>query len=93
MVEKMMLVDRVNKIIGKRIEFHRTSLRLSQYQVANRCGLSRTYLSDIERGLRSLSVVSLCKIAYALNMRASDVLEQAELQAESDRHEEDGHVD
>jgi transcriptional regulator with XRE-family HTH domain len=79
MTEKEILVERVNKVIGILIEQERATRRMSQIQVASRSGLSRTYLSDIERGLRNLSVISLCKIATALDMRASDFLLRAEV--------------
>jgi len=86
MSENTVLVEQVNKVLGRLIEQQRTSHKFSQNDVAARCGLSRTYLSDIERGLRNLSVTSLCKIATALNMRASDLLMQAEA-AVADQHQ------
>lgn len=87
MAEKTVLIDKVNKVLGRLIEERRTSNRFSQNDVAARCGLSRTYLSDIERGLRNLSVTSLCKIATALNMTVSELLLQAEAKVEEEQEQ------
>jgi transcriptional regulator with XRE-family HTH domain len=85
MAEKL-LVERINKVLGSLIEQERSGRRMSQLELAARCGLSRTYLSDIERGLRNVSVISLCKISMALDLRASEFLSRAELLVESEEH-------
>lgn len=45
----------------------RRSLQLTQAEVARLAGMQRSYISDVENGLRNLSVKNLCRIAFALN--------------------------
>lgn len=56
----------------------REQLDLSQEQIALRSGLHRTYISDIERGARNLSIKNLHRLAVALEMRASELIESIE---------------
>ena len=54
------------KVFGKNLRNYRTSRNLSQEKFAEMCGLHRTYISDIERGQRSISLSNIQKIADAL---------------------------
>jgi transcriptional regulator with XRE-family HTH domain len=60
------------------LEARRQARQMSQEELARRAGLSRTYLSDIERGLRNISVLTLHKLAEALDSQASVMLLEAE---------------
>lgn len=53
----------------------RKDLGLSQEEVAFRAGLKRSYLSDLERGTRNPSVRALGRIADALDVTPSRLLE------------------
>lgn len=55
------------KQIGARIKAERNNMRLSQAQLAELVDLSVKYLSQVERGVRHLSLDSIAKIAVALN--------------------------
>lgn len=46
----------------------RTEKGISQEELAARAGLHRTYISQVERGLKSPSLRSLSQIATALEM-------------------------
>lgn len=46
---------------------------MSQEELAFRCGLHRTYLSDVERGLRNLSFFSLLAVAKGLRLSISEL--------------------
>lgn len=46
----------------------RSRLGISQEELAERAGLHRTYISDIERGARNLSLESIEKLARALQI-------------------------
>lgn len=52
----------------------RNKARLSQEELALRAGLDRTYISGCERGVRNPSLLSVEKIAEALNVTATDLL-------------------
>lgn len=66
------------KALSGVIQARREFLRLSQEELAQRADLHRTYISDIERGARNLSLRSLCRLANALEIPASGLLHAAE---------------
>lgn len=53
----------------------RVELGLSQEEVAFRAGLKRSYLSDLERGTRNPTVRALGRIAQALEVAPSRLLQ------------------
>jgi len=61
------------------IQRRRELLGISQEEVANRSGLHRTYISDIERGSRNPTLKTLARLTVALEMSASDLIKQAEI--------------
>ncbi len=70
--------DKLTKSLADVLERKRQQLSLSQEEIARRAGLSRTYLSDIERGLRNISVATLAKISRAMGTEAWLLLAEAE---------------
>ena len=56
------------KVFGKNLRNYRTSKNLSQEKLAELCDLHRTYISDIERGQRNISLGNVQKIAEALGI-------------------------
>lgn len=64
------------KRLGRRIRDAREGSGLSQEQLAERCGLHRTYIGGVERGERNIGVLNLLQIARALRVRAGDLLGQ-----------------
>ena len=64
-------------LLGVAIKTQRTSLDISQEELAYRAGLHRTYISDLERGVRNPSVDSIGKLARALEVSVSDLFEKA----------------
>ena len=54
--------------LGENIRRLRQSLKTSQEELAEKCGLHRTYLSDLERGNRNLSFLSLLAVARGLGI-------------------------
>lgn len=57
------------KVFGNNVRKYRNRIGLSQEKLAEMCGLHRTYISDIERFQRSISLVNVQKIAGALNIK------------------------
>ncbi len=56
------------KVFGTNLRTYRKKIGLSQEQFAERCGLHRTYISDIERFQRSISLENIQKISDALGI-------------------------
>lgn len=63
--------------IGGVLRAKRDKLSLSQEEVAERAGVDRTYVSILERGLKSPTVETLEKICAALGTLPERVLEEA----------------
>lgn len=55
-------------VFGTNLRKYRIERGLSQEKFAELCGLHRTYISDIERFKRSISLENIQKIADALNI-------------------------
>jgi CheY-like chemotaxis protein/DNA-binding Xre family transcriptional regulator len=53
---------------GAAVRVWRNRLSISQEELAGRAGLHRTYISDIERGARNVSLISIEKLARALEI-------------------------
>jgi len=58
----------VKKQFGAAVRFHRNLLGISQEELAGRAGLHRTYISDVERGARNVSLESIQRLASALEV-------------------------
>jgi len=60
---------------GLHIKALRKNKNLSQERLASLSELDRTYISGIERGKRNVSLLNIIKIAEALELKASALLE------------------
>ena len=58
---------------GKAVRQIRQEKHISQEELADMCGLHRTYLSDVELGKRNISLENIEKIADSLNMTISEI--------------------
>ncbi len=61
----------VKKQFGAAIRNYRDKLGISQEELAARAGLHRTYISDVERGARNVSLESIHRLAEALEVTLS----------------------
>ena len=50
-------------LFGKNVKKYRLKSKLSQEKLGELTGLHRTYISDIERGLRSISLNNIDKLS------------------------------
>lgn len=66
------------KPLGKIIAKLRRDQELSQEELADRAGIHRTYVSLLERGLKSPTVSMLFKLAKALHTTPSKILKLVE---------------
>ena len=69
------------KSLRVRVRKQRKSMRLTQDQLAEKAGISLSFLGHIERGTRKASVETLVALANALGM-STDVLLQESLNDE-----------
>ncbi|MCH7472322.1 helix-turn-helix transcriptional regulator [bacterium] len=58
-----------------KVKSRRKELNLTQEDLSDLCGLHRTYISEVERGRRNPALVNIAKLAKALGMTASELLE------------------
>ena len=64
---------------GQVVRERRQAMGVSQEELADHCNLHRTYISEIERGLKTVSLLSLLRIAEALDVPAHTLIEEVEL--------------
>ena len=64
-------------VFGSNVRRFREKAGLSQEKLAELCQLHRTYISDIERFRRSISLLNIQKIAYALRVEPYELLKEA----------------
>ncbi|BBM87201.1 cobalamin-dependent protein [Candidatus Uabimicrobium amorphum] len=72
-VQPISLGDYLKKI-GKQIQFLRKKNKQSQQELANACGLDRTYISAVEHGKQNITIGALHKISGALDIPINEFL-------------------
>jgi transcriptional regulator with XRE-family HTH domain len=60
--------------IGNSVLSRRTQAGLSQVELAQRVGIDRSFLSGIERGKRNPTIVTLTRLAAALDTSAAELV-------------------
>lgn len=65
----------IRRLVGRNVAKFRKERGISQEELAFDCGIHRTYISGVERGIRNPTVVVLEKIARALKTSAYCLLE------------------
>jgi len=58
----------VKKHFGASVKFWRNQLGISQEALAERAGMHRTYICDVERGSRNVSLETIERLAHALEI-------------------------
>lgn len=66
------------QILGRNVRSKRRELGLSQEALAYDCDMKRSYLSDLERGVRNPTVRALGRLAKALGVPPGDLLRTTE---------------
>ncbi|MET2845344.1 helix-turn-helix domain-containing protein [Vibrio owensii] len=67
------------KEFGTRVRTFRVDRGMSQEGLAESSGLHRTYIGSLERGQRNVSYLNILKIAAALKVSVSVLLEGLEI--------------
>lgn len=57
----------MRRLLGRNAKRARVDAQLTQEQLSERSGFSQQYISDLERGLRNPTIVSLYELAQALH--------------------------
>jgi transcriptional regulator with XRE-family HTH domain len=68
----------VAKAFGAVLRKYRDEAGLTQEALANQCGLHATYISQLERGLKTPSLAVLVDLAGELGVRASVLVGEVE---------------
>ena len=63
---------------GKAVRTIRQNKKISQEELADLCGLHRTYISDIELGKLNVSLENIDKLSHALQVKKSEVFVEVE---------------
>ena len=72
------MCDDIQIAFGQAIRKFRSEKHISQEAFADMCGLHRTYISDIERGTRNVSIENIDRMARALEVHISDIFKEVE---------------
>ena len=63
----------IRERFGDAVRDRREALALTQEEFAERAGIHRTYLSDIERGTRNVSLINIERLSDALAIEISEL--------------------
>ena len=64
----------LRKVFGTNVKKYRLELGYSQEDLADKCGLHRTYIGSIECQYRNVSLKNIQKIAKALDVEPNKLL-------------------
>ena len=68
----------IKKRFGASVRARRRFLGLSQERLAERAGLHRTYVAEVELGKRNVSLVNIGRLAAALDVSIPGLFSEAE---------------
>lgn len=78
-----MLFD--DKTVGQTIRSLRKSKKISQEVLSGLAGIARTHLTMIECGTKQANFTTICKVANALGMKPSELVQKIEEQWETNQ--------
>lgn len=64
----------MRRLVGRNVRRLRLALELTQEQFAERSGYSQQYISDLERGRRNPTVVTLFELSQALKVEPAELI-------------------
>jgi transcriptional regulator with XRE-family HTH domain len=64
------------RLLGERIRARRKALGISQETLADRSGTHWTFVGQVERGQRNLSLHNLLKLAHGLGLDPSELVRE-----------------
>lgn len=75
--------EEILKRFGYAVRKIRQDRHISQEQLADMCGLHRTYISDVELGKRNVSLENIEKVALAFDLSIAELFIEVERKYES----------
>ena len=69
-------MNTIRQTLSTNIKKYRLKQNMSQEDLAFQCELHRTYISDVERCNRNISIDNVAKIASALHVSPADLLKE-----------------
>ena len=75
MIKALVLTPR--QIFAKNLRRSRRMMDISQEALALKAGMSRAYVSEVEREIRNISIDNMGLLAEALNVELKDLLDPA----------------
>jgi transcriptional regulator with XRE-family HTH domain len=62
-------------LLGLNITYYRRAKNLTQLQLAEKVSVSGNYISQVERGIKSVSLATLAQISETLGVEERDLLD------------------
>ena len=79
----MIILTKLDSAFGKILKTRRNSVNLSQEQLGLKSGLSRAFISDLEMGKKDPSLFTVFKLAHALSLKPSALIDEIEIMLEN----------
>ena len=79
----MVILTKLDSAFGKILKLRRNSVNLSQERLGAESGLSRSYISDLENGKKDPSLFTIFKLAHALSLKPSALIDEIEIMLEN----------
>lgn len=73
-MKNIIMEQELLKSFGQHVKNIRLTQKISQEELALKAELDRTYISGIERGLRNVSLINIVKLANALNISITEIV-------------------
>jgi transcriptional regulator with XRE-family HTH domain len=73
-MKNIIMEQELLKSFGRHVKKIRLTQKISQEELALKAELDRTYISGIERGLRNVSLINIFKLANALNISITEIV-------------------
>lgn len=80
-MSRLEAIRNAERAFGQEVAIHRKRLGISQEELGFRAQVHRTYVSQIERGLKSPSLSIILKLSRALGVTAAQLISAVERRA------------
>jgi transcriptional regulator with XRE-family HTH domain len=82
----MRIADQALKsAFGKAVRNRRLASGISQEKLAELADIHRTYVGDVERGLRNIAIINMFRIAEALNTPLTSLVGDMEMLVQGEK--------